>query len=167
MRLFTIGLTGLLVAGCGGGEPSPVTPAPAGGHAATSTKVAPGAAGLASNAIRRSALEATLSAGPGAFLQSLTVDEHPVFLGGKFHGFRIAKLQGDAWAGVDLRPGDVVTRVNGFSIERPEQAAEAFYSLHVASELRVEYERDGEPRELRFGIVDDGAPPGDAATRRN
>ncbi len=97
------------------------------------------------------------------------MDEHPVFLGGKFHGFRIAALRGDAWAGVDLRPGDVVTRVNGFSIEHPEDAAEAFYSLRVASELRVEYEREGEPRELRFGIFDDGASPpspADAGARR-
>jgi len=107
-----------------------------------------------------------LSEGPGAFLQNLSIDEHPVFLGGKFHGFRIAALQGEALRGVDLRPGDVVTRVNGFSIEHPEDAAEAFYSLRVASELRVEYERDGEPHELRFGIVDD-VPPQDAAKRKN
>jgi S1-C subfamily serine protease len=112
-------------------------------------------------------VQAVLSAGPGAFLQSLAVDDHAVFLAGKFHGFRIAALRGDTWAGIDLRPGDVVTRVNGFSIEHPEQAAEAFYSLRVASELRVEYERDGEPRELRFGIVEDGGPPSDPAVRRN
>jgi type II secretory pathway component PulC len=136
--------------------------------------------GVPVGAIRRSVLQEALSAGPGAFLQRLTVDEHAVFSGGKFHGFRIAALRGDTWTGVDLRPGDVVIRVNGFSIEHPEDAAEAFYSLRVASELRVEYERDGEPRELRFGIVDgaspalpergprqdDGAPP-DAGTRRN
>jgi type II secretory pathway component PulC len=127
--------------------------------------------GVAANAIRRSAVQDALSAGPGAFLQRLTVDEHPVFLGGKFHGFRIAALRGDAWTGIDLRPGDVVTRVNGFSIEHPEDAAEAFYSLRVASELRVEYEREGEPRELRFGIVDGTSSPAvptpDAGTRRD
>ena len=124
-------------------------------------------AGLPANAIRRSSVQAVLSAGPGAFLQNIAVDDHAVFLAGKFHGFRIAALHGDSWAGIDLRPGDVVTRVNGFSIEHPEQAAEAFYSLRVASELRVEYERDGEPRELRFGIVEDGGPPSDPAVRRN
>ncbi len=122
---------------------------------------------MPSNAIRRSAVQAVLTAGPGAFLQNIDVDDHPVFLAGKFHGFRIAALRGEAWAGVDLRAGDIVTRVNGFSIEHPEQAAEAFYSLRVSSELRVEYERDGVPRELRFGIVDDGAPPVDSGTRRN
>jgi type II secretory pathway component PulC len=60
-----------------------------------------------------------------------------------------------AWSGVDLRPGDVVTSVNGFPIEHPEQAQTVFDSLDVASELRVAYERDGQPRELAYAIVED------------
>ena len=67
---------------------------------------------------------------------------------GKFHGFRIAALQATGvLAGVDLKPGDVVTRVNGMPIEHPEEALEAFNSLEVASELRVAYERDGRARD--------------------
>ena len=54
-----------------------------------------------------------------------------------------------------LRPGDGVTRVNGFPIERPEQAQTAFESLDVASELRVAYDREGEPREIVYRITDD------------
>jgi type II secretory pathway component PulC len=79
-----------------------------------------------------------------------------VIVGGRFHGFRIGALR-DAhfWSGVDLMPGDVVTSVNGFPIERPEQALAAFDSLEVASELRVAYERGGQPRELVYAIVDD------------
>jgi type II secretory pathway component PulC len=145
----------LLVA-CGGQAPPPSAPVVTTKAVGTSGKV-PGSA-LPANAIARSSVQAVLAAGPGAFLQTVTIDDHPVFLGGKFHGFRIAALQGDSWKGIDLRPGDVVTRVNGFSIEHPEDAAEAFYSLRVSSELRVEYEREGEPHELRFGIVDDVPP---------
>jgi type II secretory pathway component PulC len=172
MRILPMALVmGLVVSGCGGQAPPPLAPTAVGGHAAPANPRASASAGpLAPNAIRRSAVQAVLSAGPGAFLQTLAIDDHPVFLQGKFHGFRIAALQGDAWSGVDLRPGDVVTRVNGFSIEHPEQAAEAFYSLRVASELTVEYERDGEPREISFGIVDDGPSGGasvDAGTRKN
>jgi hypothetical protein len=48
-----------------------------------------------------------------------------------------------------------VTSVNGFPIERPEQAQTAFDSLEVASELRVSLERAGQPRELVIPIVDD------------
>jgi type II secretory pathway component PulC len=89
-------------------------------------------------------------------LQRVELDDQPVLLGGKFHGFRIALLRDPQfWTGVDLRPGDVITGVNGFPIERPEQAQTAFESLEVASELRVAYERDGQGRELVYGIVDD------------
>jgi type II secretory pathway component PulC len=69
---------------------------------------------------------------------------------------------------VDLRAGDVVTHINGFPIEHPEEALEAFKSLDVASELRVEYEREGVPHELRYAIVDDEAatPPPAAGPQR-
>ena len=120
---------------------------------------------LPADAIGRSAIRNVLAAGPGAFLQKLTVDEHPVFSAGKFHGFRIAALQADSFRGVDLKPGDVVTRVEGMPIEHPEEAAEAFFTLQVASELRVDYERDGVPRTLRYRIVEDeGVVPSPVAS---
>jgi S1-C subfamily serine protease len=166
MTKLAIVLASFVAAGCGGGAPAPqVAPRPT--SATAPGKATPGVAAVPANALRRSVVDAVLAAGPGAFLQSVAVDDRAVFLAGKFHGFRIAALRGDAWTGVDLRPGDVVTRVNGFPIEHPEQAAEAFYSLRVASELRVEYERDGEPRELRYAIVEDGAPAPAPPTRRN
>lgn len=106
--------------------------------------------------VARSAVHAVVSEGLGMFLRRVDLDDHPVFVGGKFHGFRIAGLR-DAqfWNGVDLKPGDVVTSVNGFPIEHPEQAQTAFESLEVASELRVAVEREGQPRELVYAIVDD------------
>jgi type II secretion system protein C len=97
-----------------------------------------------------------VSQGLGTFLQHVDVADQPVLAGGKFHGFRIAALRDTPfWEGVDLKPGDVVTRVNGFPIEHPEQAQTAFESLDVSSELRVDYERDGQPRELVYAIVED------------
>jgi hypothetical protein len=109
-----------------------------------------------SSSIRRSRIRVVLGAGPGAFLQRVTLDDRAVFRAGKFHGFRVARLDdAELFRGVDLKPGDVVTQVNGFPIEHPEEALEAFTSLEVASELRVTYERDGVPRELRYAIFDD------------
>jgi type II secretory pathway component PulC len=106
--------------------------------------------------LRRSDVRQALSDGLGVFLQSVTVDvDHPVFRDGHFVGFRIAELKGPRWATIDLKPGDVVTAVNGYSVERPEQAQQAFLSLAVASELRVDYERDGQPRSMRLAITDD------------
>jgi len=104
----------------------------------------------------RSAVDAVVSEGLGMFLRRVDIDDQPVFVGGKFHGFRIAGLRDPQfWNGVDLKPGDVVTSVNGFPIEHPEQAQTAFESLEVASELRVVVEREGHPRELVYPIVDD------------
>jgi hypothetical protein len=113
------------------------------------------AAPATDHAVSRTAVEEVVSEGLGMFLRRLDVDDHPVFVAGKFHGFRIAGLR-DAqfWSGVDLKPGDVVTSVNGFPIEHPEQAQTAFDSLGVASELRVGVERGGQPRELVYTIVD-------------
>jgi type II secretory pathway component PulC len=154
MRTFRL-IVGALAVGichCGGARPAPGPPVEA--PAASPT---PPAAGLArDHRLKRSVVHAAIAQGLGAFLQHVDLDDVPVRVAGKFRGFRIATLR-DAqfWGGVDLQAGDVVTRVNGFPIERPEQAQAAFESLEVASELRVSYERDGEPRELVYPIIDD------------
>lgn len=155
MRLWSILAPALLSAavGCGGAAPPAAAPAQAKPAATTASAPAPVEAGPTTS-ITRSKVRGALKAGLGAFLQNVVIDG-PVFLAGKFHGFRIGKIASKDFAGVDLKAGDVVTRVNGFTVERPETAFEAFQSLEVASELRVDYERDGEPRSLRFAIVDD------------
>jgi hypothetical protein len=152
---------------CGGGASPPAAspseaPPPAPPVAAPAAAPAPvgDAGGSATSrsgaALSRSAVRSVVAAGLGAFLQRIEFEDRPVFVGGRFHGFRVAALHDPAFfRGVDLRAGDVITGVNGFSIERPEQAASVFDSLQVASELRVTYERDGQPRALVYSIVDD------------
>ncbi len=106
--------------------------------------------------LRRVAVRSAVAQGLGILLQRVELDDRPVRVGGKFYGFRIVALRDSAfWSGVDLKPGDVVTSVNGFPIERPEQAQTAFDSLEVASELRVAYDRDGQTRELVFAITEE------------
>ncbi len=122
---------------------------------AATAPAAPAAPPLGDHTVPRSAVRAAISDGLGVFLQRVDVDDQPVMTGGKFHGFRIAGLRDpDFWAGVDLKPGDVVTAVNGMPIERPEQAQTALESLQGAKELRVAYDRDGQPHELVYAIVD-------------
>jgi type II secretion system protein C len=142
----------LALGACGGAAPSsaPVTAAAA--RSARPAAPVP----LDDHHLARSVVHDVVSQGLGSFLQHVDVAEQPVLAGGKFHGFRIAALRDSPfWQGVDLKPGDVVTSVNGFPIEHPEQAQTAFESLDVSSELRVNYERDGQPRELVYAIVDD------------
>jgi hypothetical protein len=95
----------------------------------------------------------TVDEGLGYFLQRVSVE--PELIAGKFQGFRIVDLRpAEFWRGVDLRPGDVVTRVNGMPIERDIDAYEAFQSLRAASALRVSILRGGERRELVYAIVE-------------
>jgi type II secretion system protein C len=158
MRSRLLALVSLIAAAsCGGAAAVPeAVQAPT-----TTTSPAPLPSPAASTAappdrvVARSAVHALVAQGLGSFLQRVDVDDQPVFVGGKFHGFRIAALKDPPfWSGVDLKPGDVVTGVNGFPIEHPEQALTAFESLEVASELRVAVERAGQPHELVFPIVD-------------
>jgi type II secretion system protein C len=152
----------LVLCACGG---SPVATSRAPALAAQPAASQPAAAGARPGAtapagtdrtLKRSAIHGAVSQGLGVFLQRIELDDQPVRVDGRFHGFRIAALRdANFWSGVDLKPGDVVTSVNGFPIERPEQAQTVFDSLEVASELRVTYERDGKPREIVYPIIDD------------
>ena len=113
---------------------------------------------VAKDKLKRSEVVATVDQGLGRFLQHVEVE--PSLAGGRFVGFRIVGLRpAEYWAGVDLMPGDVVTRVNGRSIERDTDAYKTFQSLKSATELRVTFMRGGQERELVLPIVDDGVPP--------
>ncbi len=99
----------------------------------------------------REDVDQTVQAGLGRFLQRVVVE--PSLEDGAFVGWEIRDLlPPEAWSSVDLRPGDVVTSVNGLPLEREDQAFDAFQSLLEASELRVTYLRAGQTRELLFKI---------------
>lgn len=102
--------------------------------------------------IPRAALQAELANGIGRFLQQVRVQA--VLARGRFVGWRVLTLfpaRSDIQAGV-LRPGDLVMRINGESIERPEDFKAVWDSLASASEIVVDIEREGEPSSLRYTI---------------
>jgi type II secretory pathway component PulC len=151
--LLTVALASLPLAACGSAEVAAIPAA-----APVSPRVAPpGAAAVAGDRkLMRSTVHEAVAMGLGAFLQNVTIDDQPVRVAGKFHGFRIAALSSAPfWSTIDVKPGDVVTGINGLPIERPEQAQTAFESLEVASELHISLERDGQPHDLILAIVDD------------
>ncbi|CAN5924781.1 hypothetical protein BH11MYX4_BH11MYX4_62810 [soil metagenome] len=143
-------LAASLALACGEGAP-PRSPAAEAPSAAPTTTAA--AVPEKTTSLKRSQVKRTIARGLGYFLQEVSVEDYPVMTGGKFHGFKIKAITGD-W-GVDLRPGDVVTRVNGTSIEHPEDADAALRSLEKAKALRVEFDREGKPLSLELPIVDD------------
>lgn len=103
--------------------------------------------------IERSVLNETLDAGIGRFLSN--VETEPAREGNEFVGFRVVRFfeQDPRYANVDLHVGDTITKVNGRRIQRPEDAMTVWSELRVATELLVEYVRDGERREIRFEII--------------
>lgn len=103
-----------------------------------------------------------VDAGVGSFLQKASVEGS--LKDGRFEGFRIVSLQPENfWRNVDLVPGDIVTAVNGKSIEDPYDAYAAMESLRTAPALRVQLLRNGTPRELVFPIVGAPQPKAEAA----
>jgi len=147
---FAAVLLACLVA-CGGGAeigPEPATAATPAGPAK------PAAPKVKVTKLARGGVRDTVRGGIGRFLQDVTLDDSPAFKNGKFFGFRVLELRGDLDA-CDLRPGDVITRVNGQSVEHPEEALVVFQSLATANELVVDYERDGAPLKMRLPIVDE------------
>jgi hypothetical protein len=100
----------------------------------------------------RDEVDAVVDGGLGRFLGFVKVEPH--LDGDTFVGWQIVELTpADTWAGVDLLPGDVVTRINGRPIEREAQAFGVFTSLKQSDQLTVTYLRGEQPRELVWRIV--------------
>jgi len=107
--------------------------------------------------LKRSAVVRVVDAGLGRWLAG-GVEVERKLAKGRFQGWEILRLYpGDpCYAAVDLRINDVVTKVNGKSIEKPEQAHDdVLTGLRTASELVVDFLRDGKPHKLTLPISDD------------
>src|SRR5262249_236822 len=107
--------------------------------------------------LTRTALNAALDAGPGAFLAKVRVVA--ARSAGRFLGWESEGL----WPRGAVRPGaagglergDIVTAVNGRTLERPEALPALFQELRGASEVVVEFRRGLERRMARFPVVED------------
>jgi type II secretory pathway component PulC len=98
----------------------------------------------------------TVRAGMGPWLHGGVVVD-PAMQKGRFRGWVVRSLypRDPCYQEVDLRPGDVVLKVNGKGLERPEQASEVFESLSSAPALVVDFVRDGAPMKLTFQIAEE------------
>ena len=140
----------ILCAACGSAPPSTHTPSAS--SIEPTAAVEPPPVVRREGTIARAALDEVLAQGIGRFLQRVSTEPH--LDSGRFVGFRFTELQSELFASVDLRPGDTLLSINGRSLERPEEAVQIWNALRVASELTVEYLREGERHQLRFAIAD-------------
>jgi hypothetical protein len=144
----------IVLAACASSEaPPPKQPAPPPRPAAVAP-APPAPPALPSRLARADVDRVLITQGPPWVLRRI-VSEEVMKSDGKFAGWRLVGLP-DEWRGIDLRPGDVVTRVNGLPLETPDQAWDAWKSVAKAPELKISLVRDGAPRELTLPI--DGAP---------
>ncbi|WP_437783584.1 serine protease [Sorangium sp. So ce1097] len=130
-----------VLAGCGGQQaagPAPAPPPPA-SSAAPVKQTAP------AGQLARADVERVLLQGPPWILRRVPVEE--VIRAGAFIGWKILALPAD-WSDIELKPGDVVTRVNGAPLERPDDLFAAYRAVASANELKIAYEREGTAREL-------------------
>lgn len=109
-------------------------------------------------AIRRSALLHLQRLGAQSFIQKVRV--RPAFRHGRFHGWRVVAYRGPG----TLLTGDVVTRINGRPIERPEQFMGVWEGLASSDKLVVELIRAGKSLVYRLPIVE---APGSAPIARD
>jgi type II secretory pathway component PulC len=104
-------------------------------------------------AISRTLLRAQLALGIGRFLQQVRAEA--ALSNGHWTGWRLRSLfanRADVQVRV-LRVGDIVSHINGQSIERPEDFKAVWDTMTDAGELVLDIERDGRPSRLRYTIT--------------
>ena len=78
----------------------------------------------------------------------------PVFAGGKMRGFRVYPgANRQAFARMGLRPGDMVTAINGTPLNDKDRAQEIFATLNSSTDARVTVTRNGRQQELVLNIA--------------
>jgi hypothetical protein len=104
--------------------------------------------------LARAELDRVLVSNGPAWIFRRVMVEHVIRGDGRWAGWRLVGLP-EEWSHVDLRPGDVVVKVNGLVLEQPHQAWEAWKSAAKGDKITVSLLRDGASLELKIPI--DGA----------
>jgi hypothetical protein len=105
--------------------------------------------------VRRDALLKLFERGPGWLLQQVTLE--PVRQNEQFAGYRIAGATESARERMapQLQVGDVVTRVNGVALERPDDYLAAWSKLPRTRQVSVAFRRDGDPKTARWVVIEE------------
>lgn len=81
------------------------------------------------------------------------INAQPVISGGELKGYRVNPGRDRAlFNSVGLRPGDIVTRVNGIDLNNMSQMGSLFQQLSSASRLDVTVERGGQRTQLSLDL---------------
>ena len=140
-----------LLAGCAESAATPPkTPENKPAPGAQTTPAASASPPVAPGHLARGDVEGVLRKGPPWLLRRVTMEE--VIREGRFIGWRILQLSFPEDWKVDLKPGDIVTKVNSLPLERPDDLWAAWLQLYSAIELRLSCEREGRPVDIVLPI---------------
>jgi general secretion pathway protein C len=132
----------------------------------------PGVATAAQNPVQR--LAALGQANGGGLLGGL-VRAQAVIQGGKLSGYRIfpgGRTSVSAFTRLGLRPGDLVTGVNGAPLDDPDRASEIMQTLSSSGSATLTIKRNGQLQELNLNLetvakdAENAAAQGAAVERR-
>lgn len=77
----------------------------------------------------------------------------PHFKDNQYQGFKLVGVRpGSLYRSLGIRSGDIITTVNGNRIDNPGKALELFEQLKKSSNITVDIERRGQPRQLSYAI---------------
>jgi general secretion pathway protein C len=113
----------------------------------------------------------TLAQGNAAVLGGL-VRAQPVFVGTKLSGYRIypgGRASVGAFTHLGLRPGDLITGVNGTPLDDPARANEILQTLSSLASANLTIQRNGQSQELTLNletVASDAENAAAAAMRR-
>ena len=77
----------------------------------------------------------------------------PNYRNGKYEGFKLVGVRpGSLYRSIGVRSGDVIKSVNGKAIDSPNKALDLFEQLKGSSNINLEIERRGQPKQLNYVI---------------
>lgn len=125
----------------------PAPSAPATGFGSTLRQTGPD-----TYAIQRQDVENTLANLNQVALQARLV---PSFIDGVARGFKLFAIRPDSiYARLGLKNGDILQRVNGFTLDSPTQALEAYNHLRSSSRIELEVNRNGQVLRKTYAVED-------------
>ncbi len=111
------------------------------------------------NILYRDEVESAKRAGLGHFFELVDLEPTGATDGNgrivSFEGFQIVALRpASEWLAFDFAPGDLLTHVNGVSVEHYSTWYDQFEALSKSDQIRVDVIRDGTPKAVVVRIVD-------------
>jgi len=77
----------------------------------------------------------------------------PSFKNGQPNGFKLFSIRPDSlYAKIGIQNGDVIQRLNGFDMNSPDKALEAYTKLKAANAIDMQVERNGQTVNYHYGI---------------